>query len=443
MRSGRPGAAKPFIVARDPVAPPAGLEGAVAAVGNFDGVHRGHKGVIARAQALAAHLGKPCVVVSFEPHPADFFAGKSVIFRLTPPQAKAAQLERLGLDGLILLTFDAAFAALSAPDFAEEILARRLGLSAVVAGYDFRFGAKRAGDAAFLQAESERLGYAVEIVERIAQDEAGSLDAVSSTATREALEIGDVGLANRLLGHPYFVEGVVERGKQLGRTLGFPTANIALDPSNRLRYGVYAVTLTVDGVTRDGVASFGRRPTFDNGPPLLEVFLFDFEGDLYDKMAEVAFFGYIRGEEKFVSVAALVARMEDDVVRARALLGAAERTHCGPVGSSHIVGLEEPPVSKEPHSDEPRGTVEIIPPTSQQDDPPAQIWMSSNMGRVKIVKLGPVSGALMLIFVCLFIALIFAFFTGAFLILFPIGILLGLGAWVSGLLGGNPFRRLK
>lgn len=309
-----------FTVVRDPVSPPAGLDGAVAAIGNFDGLHRGHRGVVARAQALAKKLGKPCVLLTFEPHPADVFAGKPVIFRLTPPGAKAAQASRLGLDGMIVLTFNRELAARPAEAFAREILVERLGLSAVVAGYDFRFGAGRKGDAAFLTAAGERLGFAVEIVDRITQDEEGSLDAVSSTATREALEKGDVALARRLLGHPYFVRGVVRHGDKRGRLLGFPTANIALDPSNRLRHGIYAVTLEADGVARAGAANFGRRPTFDNGPPLLEVFVFDFSGDLYGREVEVAFFGFIRGEEKFESVDALIARMEDDCAMARDIL---------------------------------------------------------------------------------------------------------------------------
>ena len=248
------------------------------------------------------------------------FAGRSVIFRLTPAGAKAMQAERLGLDGVIVLTFDKAFSSRPARVFTEEILKNRLDLSAVVAGYDFRFGAGREGDGDFLKREGERLGFLVEIVDRITQDEEGSIEAVSSTATREALEKGDVALAARLLGHPYFVRGLVRHGEKRGRLLGFPTANVALESSNRLRHGIYAVTLTVDGATHDGVASFGRRPTFDNGAPLLEVFIFDFDGDIYGKEIEVAFFGFVRGEEKFDSVEELVEQMRVDAVRAREML---------------------------------------------------------------------------------------------------------------------------
>jgi riboflavin kinase/FMN adenylyltransferase len=310
----------PFVDCRDPLAPPPGLEGCVVALGNFDGLHRGHLGVIERAKTLATRLRRPCAVLTFEPHPADFFAGRSVIFRLTPPLAKAALLKRLGLDGMITLTFDAAFASLPAESFTRDVLSRRVGVSAVVAGYDFRFGKGRRGDAEFLKDEGARLGFAVEIVERIVRDEAGSLDAVSSTATREALEQGDVRLARRLLGRPYFIEGEVVRGAQRGRNLGFPTANIALDASNRLRHGVYAVTLEARETVHWGVASFGKRPTFDDGPPLLEVFVFDFDGDLYGETIEVAFYDFLRGEEKFASVETLVAQMRADIEAARATL---------------------------------------------------------------------------------------------------------------------------
>lgn len=311
-----------FVDVTDPQSPPSGLEGAVMAIGNFDGLHRGHRGVLARAKALAQKLGRPCAVLTFEPHPADFFAKRSVIFRLTSHEAKSAFLARLGMDGIVVLTFDAALSGLSAEDFIQDVLLRRLGVSGVVVGYDFHFGARRQGTPEFLKAEGARLGFAVDVVERIAQDEAGALDAVSSTATRAALEAGDVERAARLLGHPWFVEGEVVHGRKLGRDLGFPTANIALDPSCRLRHGVYAVTLTVDGRVHGGAANFGRRPTFDDGPPLLEVFVLDFAGDLYGKTVEVAFIGFIRPEAKFDSIEALVAQMHADVAETRRILAA-------------------------------------------------------------------------------------------------------------------------
>ena len=309
-----------FIVARDPLAAPAGLVNAVVAIGNFDGLHRGHRGVIARAQILAKKLNKPCALLTFEPHPADVFAEKNVIFRLTPPEAKAAQAAKLGLDGMIIWSFDKAFSQRPAQEFTRTILSKTLGVSAVVAGYDFCFGAGRQGTAKFLQSEGGHLGFSVEIVERITQDEAGSLEAVSSTATRHALIRGDVALARSLLGHPYFVRGIVRHGDKRGRDLGFPTANLVLDDSNRLAYGVYAVTIVIDGQTHDGVASFGRRPTFDNGAPLLEVFVFDFNGDLYGKDVEVAFYDFIRHEAKFNDINELIAQMQEDSARARQAL---------------------------------------------------------------------------------------------------------------------------
>jgi riboflavin kinase/FMN adenylyltransferase len=311
----------PFIVAIDPLTPPPGLEGAVVAIGNFDGLHRGHAGVIVRALGLAKRLGRPCVLLTFEPHPADFFAGKRVIFRLTPREAKEAILDRMGLDGMVVLTFDAPLAGLSAEDFVWEVLVRRLAVGGVVAGYDFHFGAKRAGTPEFLKEAGARHSFAVEIVDKITYDASGSLDAVSSTAIREALESGDVRRARELLGHPFLIEGEVVGGAKRGRELGFPTANIVPDPSCRLKHGIYAVTMNVEGVTYGGVASFGRRPTFDDGPALLEIYLFDFVGDLYGKMAEVAFVDFIRGEEKFDSAEALVKQMNKDAARARDVLG--------------------------------------------------------------------------------------------------------------------------
>ena len=315
-----PAPPKTFTVLRDPRAMPATLAGPVVALGNFDGVHRGHAAVISKAMDLAKRLSRPCLVLTFEPHPADFFAGHPVVFRLTPENAKAIALERLGLDGLIVLSFSAELAAVEAEQFVADILIGRLGISAAVAGYDFHFGKGRAGSPEFLRESGQRYGFDVEIIEQIVADRDGSLEAVHSGATREALEQGDVGLARRLLGHKYFVTGEIIHGQKLGRTLGFPTANMVLDPSSKLRHGIYAVRMEVDGITQDGVASWGRRPTVDNGAPLLEVYLFDFEGDLYGKSVEVGFVEWIRGEEKFDDLDAMVARIDQDVAEARAIL---------------------------------------------------------------------------------------------------------------------------
>jgi len=310
-----------FSLVVDPDQLPPGLREPVVAIGNFDGVHRGHRGVIARALEKAVALQSPCAVLTFEPHPGDFFSGSPKIFRLTPRDAKAMTLARLGIDGMIVFTFDAALAGLSAEDFVREVLVRRLRVRAVIAGYDFHFGKARSGTPAFLQEAGRLYGFEVEIVERIAADAEGSIETASSSATRLALEAGDIGRATHLLGHPYAVLGTVIEGRRLGRSIGFPTANLALDPSSRLRHGVYAVEAKLEGRAYRAIANYGRRPTVDGeSPPLLEVFLFDFSGDLYGKVIEVAFIAWIRGEEKFASLDALKAQIARDVEEACRLL---------------------------------------------------------------------------------------------------------------------------
>ncbi|HEY5225242.1 MAG TPA: bifunctional riboflavin kinase/FAD synthetase [Methylovirgula sp.] len=310
-----------FTIAIDPAGPPPGLVGAVLAIGNFDGVHLGHVAVIKRAQALAARLQRPCAVLTFEPHPSDYFIGPGTIFRLTPCATKAEALRRLGIDAMIVLRFDAALAALPADAFVRDVLVGRLQAAAVVAGYDFHFGKGRSGTPAFLVEAGRQYGFDVEIVEPIAVDESGSIEAASSTATRAALECGDVVRAEHLLGHPYFVIGEVIHGEKRGAGLGFPTANLRLDASNRLRHGIYAVEVRIGDMSYGGAASYGRRPTFDNGAPLLEVFIFDFSGDLYGQTIEVAFRGFLRDEEKFASLEDLKRQIAADVAAARDILG--------------------------------------------------------------------------------------------------------------------------
>jgi riboflavin kinase/FMN adenylyltransferase len=317
-----PSSAKNLVIVIDPAVPPPGLAGAVVAIGNFDGVHRGHLAVIKRARTLAQELNCPCAVLTFEPHPADFFKGPNTIFRLTPRDAKARVLEQLGIDGMIVFTFDKVLASLPAEAFIVEVLVRRLKVRAVVAGYDFHFGAGRSGSPAVLEEAGKRHGFAVEIVERVAAGTQDNNEAASSTAARAALEAGDAERAMRLLGHPFAIMGKVMHGQELGRTLGFPTANLLPDPSCRLRHGIYAVRVVTGTNIYDGVASYGRRPTFDNGPALLEVFLFDFSGDLYGATIEVLFFGWIRAEAKFASAAALIAQMQRDEARVKEILRA-------------------------------------------------------------------------------------------------------------------------
>jgi riboflavin kinase/FMN adenylyltransferase len=308
-------------VLRDPAALPLTLARPVVAIGNFDGAHRGHAAVIGRARAMARRLGRPLAALTFEPHPVDFFSGPGTVFRLTPEAARARALGRFGVDAVIVLGFDASLAGQPAENFVADILVDRLGIAGAVVGYDFHFGKARGGSPEFLIEAGRRHGFEVEVVPKVMADADGAPEAVHSNAARAALEAGDVALATRLLGHEWFVVGEVIHGQKLGRTLGFPTANIALDPSCRLRHGIYAVRLAVDGVTHGGVANFGSRPTVaENGAPLLEVFVFDFSGDLYGKPVEVAFVDWIRGEEKFGSLDDLVAAMNVDKARARAIL---------------------------------------------------------------------------------------------------------------------------
>jgi len=308
-----------FAVYVDPLHPPPRLKGGVFAIGNFDGVHLGHRAVIARTRALARERGAASAALTFEPHPADYFVGKPVVFRLTPFAEKMKALSALGLDGAVALSFSAALAGLSAEAFVEEILVRSLAIGGVIVGADFHFGKGRSGSPAFLASAGERYGFEVEILTKVEAEMDG--EAISSSSIRRALEGGDVASAAHRLGRPYSVTGEVIRGKQLGRTLGMPTANLALPPTNRLAYGVYAVRAVLDGVSHDAVASFGVRPTVNGVEPLLETYLFDFSGDLYGRELTIEFIAHIREELKFDSLDALKAEMARDGARARALLG--------------------------------------------------------------------------------------------------------------------------
>jgi riboflavin kinase/FMN adenylyltransferase len=313
-------AARAFAVCRDGEPVPASLRGGVLAIGNFDGVHRGHRALIELVIRSARERSAPAAILTFEPHPRKFFAPHKPLFRLTPEPAKLAIFRKLGLDCAFVRRFDAGLAATTATDFVERLLGRELGASGVVVGHDFHFGKGREGSPALLEELCRRNGWLCVIVPPVT---AGG-KAVSSGAVRAALEEGDVARANALLGHRWFVEGEVQHGERRGRALGFPTANISLPAETGLRHGIYAVRAALGpGEVRDGVASFGRRPTFDNGAPLLEVFLFDFSGDLYGRTLQVEFADWIRGEERFPSAAALVARMNDDAAEARRMLAAA------------------------------------------------------------------------------------------------------------------------
>jgi riboflavin kinase / FMN adenylyltransferase len=306
---------KSFLVVRDS-APDDALRGAVVAIGNFDGVHRGHRAVIGAALKQARALGRPAAALTFEPHPRALFNPGEPLFRLTDEAAKLRLLASTGLDGAIVLTFDAALASLTADEFVARILVERLAVSGAVIGFNFHFGMNRAGSPDFLIAEGKKRGFTVEVVPRFADNGRP----VSSGPIRDALAAGKLGEAAELLGHPWFVSGTVIDGDKRGRELGFPTANLRLDAGCGLRHGIYAVRIGVGGRHYDGVASFGRRPMFDTGAVLLEVFLFDFSGDLYGQNLDVAFIDWIREELMFDSAAALIAQMKDDSRRARELL---------------------------------------------------------------------------------------------------------------------------
>ncbi|MBZ9669212.1 bifunctional riboflavin kinase/FAD synthetase [Mesorhizobium sp. B3-2-1] len=299
---------------------PADLRGGVVAIGNFDGVHRGHQAVLERALAEATQRGVPALVLTFEPHPRTVFRPDLPLFVLTPPPMKARLLSLLGFAALVEQPFTRGFASLSAEAFVTDVLERTLGVTHAVTGFDFHFGKDRQGGPAYLMAAGERHGFGVTLVDAFRDEGA---EVISSSRIRALLCEGEVAEAAGLLGYRFTVESEVVGGQQLGRTLGFPTANMRLPAEATLKEGIYAVRFRrADGTLHDGVASFGRRPTVDdNGAPLLETFVFDFSGDLYGETCAVSFFGFLRSEIKFEGLDALVVQMKRDEAEARALLG--------------------------------------------------------------------------------------------------------------------------
>jgi riboflavin kinase/FMN adenylyltransferase len=294
---------------------PAAARGAAVAIGNFDGVHRGHQALIAHTKTLAPKLG----ILVFEPHPQEFFRPAGDRFRLTPFRAKARLLERFGADVLYALHFDAAMAALSADDFIAKVLVDGIGAAHIVVGEDFQFGKGRTGNIELLRRRGREAGFAVSTFDLVGE---GPQTKISSTRIREALRAGKPHEAARLLGHWWTVEGRVEAGDKRGRTIGFPTANVSLEGYLEPAQGVYAVRVDVAGKAYDGVANFGRRPTFDKKDVLLEVHLFDFAGDLYGQQIVVAFIAHLRPEQKFAGLDALKAQIADDAKAARIILNA-------------------------------------------------------------------------------------------------------------------------
>ena len=295
------------------------LKGGVIAIGNFDGVHRGHRSVLERALALAEERGVPALVLTFEPHPRSVFRPDEPVFRLTPAPLKARLLEAMGFRSVIEYPFTRDFATRSAEEFIQTILVDWLHASAVVTGFDFHFGKGREGGPAFLMASGERHGFTVSLVDAFRDENA---EVISSSRIRAMLAQGDVAGAAGLLGYRYTVEAEVIGGEKLGRQLGFPTANMQLPPEAELKAGIYAVRFRrADGTLYDGVASYGRRPTVtESGAPLLETYVFDFSGSLYGETCSVSFFGRLRDELKFDGLDPLVAQIRRDEEEARALL---------------------------------------------------------------------------------------------------------------------------
>lgn len=301
----------------------ASFKGGVVAIGNFDGVHRGHQQVLTSALQQAEILGAPSLVLTFEPHPRSVFRPEVPLFRITPPELRARLLEASGFDAVVEQPFTGAFAAFDAEAFVRDVLVRDLGIRHVVTGYDFHFGKDRQGSPEFLIEAGKRYGFGVSLVAAF-RDEGAQI--VSSSRIRSLLTDGEVAEAAGLLGYRFTIESVVQHGRKLGRELGFPTANMALEDSCTLKEGIYAVRLRrADGTLHNGVASFGRRPTVtDDGAPLLETYVFDFSDDLYGETCAVSFFGYLRGELKFDGLDDLIVQMKQDEAEARALLAGAK-----------------------------------------------------------------------------------------------------------------------
>lgn len=309
---------------------PAEARGCVVAIGNFDGVHRGHQAILRQTAALAAAQGCGHAVLTFEPHPRRFFQPDAPPFQLTSFRLKARLIESLGVDHIFFLTFNRALSELGAEAFVRDILVRDLAIRHAIVGDNFRYGHKRAGGVADLQDMGRQLGFGVTVLARVTGPDD---EPYSSTAVRRYLQAGDPTRAALLLGRYWEIEGRVQTGAKLGRDLGFPTANIPLGETLEPARGVYAVRAGIDRgdrtVWHPGVASLGVRPTLsDDGQLLLEVHLFEFDDDLYGQHMRVALVDYLRPEWKFESLAGLTEQMQEDSRRARVIL-AGERWEAG------------------------------------------------------------------------------------------------------------------
>ncbi|MFA7603118.1 MAG: bifunctional riboflavin kinase/FAD synthetase [Novosphingobium sp.] len=314
---------------RDPI--PGSLRGAIIALGNFDGFHQGHQAVVGAAIDWARAEGRPCIVATFDPHPMRHFKPGAEPFRLTTLEQRQELFAAAGAQAMLVFHFDAALATMTAESFVGDMLARHIGAAGVVTGEDFTFGWNRSGDPAKLRAFGQAHGVAARAVGAVHDGEGP----ISSSRIRDALKAGDCETATRLLTRPFAIRGTVQHGDKVGRTIGFPTANVDLGTYLRPRYGIYAVTgLLPDGRRVPGAANIGIRPSFDPPRELLEPHFFDFSGDLYGQEIEVAFHAFLRPEAKFDSLDALTAQIARDCDAARERLGAAERQAPEPPGAS-------------------------------------------------------------------------------------------------------------
>ena len=296
---------------------PDALRGGVIALGNFDGFHRGHQAVVGRAVAMAREQGRPALVATFDPHPVRFFKPDAAPFRLTSLDQRARLFAEAGADAILVFAFDAALAALTAEEFVAQRLIDLAGAAGVVTGEDFTFGKGRGGNVKVLADLGRAHGLVTEAVGAVSEQG----EVISSSRIRDALQAGDCATATRLLTRPFAIQGEVIDGDKLGRTIGYPTANIAIGPYLRPRYGIYAVRGRLpDGRVLDGAANLGIRPSFDPPKELLEPYFFDFSESLYGQVIEVELVRFLRPERKFDALEPLVAQMELDCAEARRIL---------------------------------------------------------------------------------------------------------------------------
>jgi riboflavin kinase/FMN adenylyltransferase len=299
---------------------PAALRGAVIALGNFDGFHRGHQAVAGEAIRWAHAEGRPSIIATFDPHPVRFFKPDVPPFRLTTLEQRQELYLAAGATAMLVFHFDADLAGTSAEDFIQHILIDRFGAHGVVTGGDFTFGKGAKGNVDLLRTLGGELGLESRVVAAVSEGD----EVVSSSRIRQALRDGDPQLAARLLTRPFAIRGIVEHGDKRGRTIGYPTANLSIDSYLRPRYGIYAVTgrILATGQLLHGAANIGIRPQFEPPKELLEPYFFEYAGDLYGQEIEVAFHHFLRGEAKFDSLDALIEQMDKDCAEARRLLSA-------------------------------------------------------------------------------------------------------------------------